>query len=225
MAADGANSTVCRRLGFVHRSTIGVASEIHIVQTGEALTSSDKAVFDFTSAGPMLQGYYWNFPATQPERQAVGLAIAQVIQQTQQRPQIPRLLGDYTSQSRTVGVIRSAPLRVFSPATPSQAPNVIFVGDALGCDALFDEGIGTAIETGILGPEQVVSALNADDLSLSRYAAAIDTSGTGRFLDQRLRLARAFYRDPQGWQLAVAGLVSRRLDRIPRHSGRVAPQR
>lgn len=83
---------------------------------------------------------------------------------------------------------------VFRADGPFSAPRILLVGDAIGVDGAFGEGIGPAMGQGAIAARAIVDAFESGDFSFRKYRASLLRSGVGISLKRRGALASLFYR-------------------------------
>ncbi len=118
--------------------------------------------FDFSEMARGAPGYYWRFDAQERGRPwvsrgfypAAGLSASAGLEALRRRL---RAHGVDADSVRPVAY----PARLFAPHAATACPGVLTAGDAAGVDPLFGEGIGQALEGGILAAECAVRALRA----------------------------------------------------------------
>ena len=200
VGADGSKGYVRRWLDARERPP-------HVARLLEFNTSADGsepeyvqsfARFDFRSTRDGLQGYYWDFPSVvkgQPSMNR-GLYDGRVASGRAKAKLIPILRG--TSQARGVNEgeieIKGHPIHWFSPRNTFAAPRTLLVGDALGAEPLFGEGIGIALGHSEVAAEALHEAFNDRSFDFSNYRRRVLTSYVGRYLTLRWAVARLLYR-------------------------------
>lgn len=92
------------------------------------------------------------------------------------------------------GALRKAwPIRHFDPRDKFSQPRMLLVGDALGSDPLFSEGISQALAGGRLAAEAIVDGFRRNDLSFATYRKRVLRSRSGRELRGYAKAARILY--------------------------------
>ena len=82
----------------------------------------------------------------------------------------------------------------FSPQNAFSAPHILLVGDAIGVDVLYGEGIAPALEYGRLAAEAIVDAGERNDFSFRNYRQRVLQSEMGKALRRRAAFAKTFFR-------------------------------
>lgn len=199
VAADGANSTVRRKLGFnepPHRISrlMEILTPENAEQTPEFVHST--AVFDFDCVPDGVQGYVWDFPSIIDGEPYLNRGIFDSRVHVDLRgnmrdalqtalTQRDRRLDDYQLQGH--------PERWFDHTAAFAAPGVLLVGDAAGVDPLFGEGISHALKYGALAAEELTAAFYHRDFSFDGYRERIMDSHLGRDLTLKVWLAKLAY--------------------------------
>jgi geranylgeranyl reductase family protein len=161
-----------------------IASEVRLLQIHVPLVDSDTS--------RILPGYGWVFPLSDVDANiGVGFMPAR---SDERRPNLRRLLTAFAeslrekdrrfAQMRQVGKLRGGPLWSGFDPQICVKDGVVFAGDAAGLvDPLTGEGIGAALESGMVAADTIANALSAPDLtyaSLSDYAETLQN----RYLDR-----------------------------------------
>jgi len=94
--------------------------------------------------------------------------------------------------------IQGHPIRWFEPSNPVAAPCVLLVGDAVGADPLFGEGISMALGFGQLAAKELVQAFSTSDFSFNGYKRRLVRSALGQTLFARWFIASIIY--PLKWR-------------------------
>jgi flavin-dependent dehydrogenase len=211
IAADGVWSPLRKALGVADEP--GYLGEWHAFRqyyTGVGPAAGDLWVWfepDF------LPGYAWSFPLP-GGRANVGFGVRRTAGDKVRgadlltRPHIAEILGD---GARPEGQPKAWPIpaRIGQSALTAGDGRVLFVGDAArATDPMTGEGIGQALDTGVLAAEAVLRAGHRSPASAAaRYESAVHRSLA---VDNRLAnaLSRALAR-PRGARAAVriAGLT------------------
>jgi flavin-dependent dehydrogenase len=213
VAADGATSTVRRKLGIY--DTDGVARLLRIMaevkKDHHHLWQDRTAVFDFSPILSNIRGYMWDFPTymSSSPRMNYGIFDSRIDSiPFKQRPH-GKLKHAFEAalDQRNVNIndskLRGHPVRWFRPDAEFSKPHVLLVGDAAGVDPLFAEGISFAMEYGEIAAEQICNALASKDYSFDSYREALLSHNLGKLLARRTFVARHLYqhRYPALWQL------------------------
>jgi menaquinone-9 beta-reductase len=152
-------------------------------------------LYDFSLMARGLRGYLWVFPV-HDDRINVGLM---------HYPSRP-LSGGELTQLLAEGLAglgikpaldetaRGWPAWGYQPGAQVAAPHLLVVGDAAGIDALTGEGIGVAMEHGLVAAREIVAALGGAGFAFAGYRRALRRAVVGRELALDRWLARMLYR-------------------------------
>lgn len=209
IAADGANSTVRRKLDL--RSTLGVARLLRVLAPLDAEQSrawqEGTALFNFSCIDQGVQGYMWEFPCYVNGAPHMNYGIFDSRthpQRAQQQPhgQLKRLFTAGLGASNVdldAVQLEGHPVRWFNPRAEFARPRVLLVGDAAGVDPLFAEGISYAMEYGALAADAVCDAFHQGDFAFRDYKERLLGSHLSRSLRRRSLVARNLYRQRHRW--------------------------
>ena len=95
--------------------------------------------------------------------------------------------------------IKGHPIRWFHPWNVFSIPRVLLVGDAVGADPLFGEGISMALGYGKLAAAELEVAFRVTEFSFNGYRRRLVRSALGRTLFTRWFIARIIYRFKWRW--------------------------
>jgi menaquinone-9 beta-reductase len=205
VGADGSNG-VTRRCIFP-RAAVHTARVLEVLTPAQASPNSERAqgtiaYFDFLPVPENIAGYIWDFP-TQVKGESMrcwGIYDTN-LQADEIRPPLRISLGEEMSRS---GVhlddyeIQGHPIRWFSPDNPMSAPRVLFVGDAVGADPLFGEGISFALGYGALAAQEIGRAYRQNEFSFKGYKSRVLRSPLGQALIARWVITYIIY--PLKWK-------------------------
>ncbi len=218
VAADGAKSTVRRKLGMQHTS--------HVARLLRIMTPLDPAndpawrdhnvIFDFSPVQRGIHGYIWHFPCYyngQPTMNR-GIFDSRLLQNhnkhhnghNSHKPTLKQALDDDLQQrqvDRQDVPLEGHPVRWFDPNAEFARPRVLLIGDAAGVDPLFAEGISYAMEYGQIATQMMTEAFASGDFAFSGYRERLLSHRLGKLLHRRTTIARALYRQdfPALWSL------------------------
>jgi menaquinone-9 beta-reductase len=200
IAADGANSTIRTKLGVSRRGRVMVAIELHvpIPEISIPKLTNNMAVLDLSLLTRGVPGYCWVFPAVPDSRLlSVGIFGAST---NEDGTRIKEAFGSWLT---TVGFDRQAfhaqshPILRYVPKAACSLRRVLFVGDALGADPLFGEGISSALALGTIAAQSTLRALRDQDTSFSSYEKSVRSSSIGSMMRRRHMIARRLYSHPK----------------------------
>ena len=225
VGADGSNG-ITRRCIFPNAPVytarvLEVITPVHNVVASEEKQSSGKpgitsgksrppndmqregiAYFDFFAVPNNIAGYVWDFP-TQVNGEAMrcwGIYDTNILA-GEKRPQLREPLAKEMSR---IGFdlddykIKGHPIRWFSPDNQMSAERVLLVGDAVGADPLFGEGISIALGYGALAAREIGEAFQRNDFSFNRFKGQVVRSALGQTLIARWIIAYIIY--PFKWK-------------------------
>ncbi len=197
VGADGAHSVVRRAIGGTKRSDF-----LHMlvlwVPPSDSSRSPEVAYFDFSIIARGIPGYIWDFPSQvydQPMR-CWGIGEVGLFARTP-RPHLRDLLVEEMQRhGYDLGNYRlyGEAAFPFSPRNDFSAPHILLVGDAIGLDVLYGEGMGPALGGGRIAAETIIEAFAKSDFSFRDYPRRFLGSKLGRALCRRVRMARNLYR-------------------------------
>lgn len=213
VGADGANSTVRRKLQLNH--TPGVARLLRVMTPVEPQHSNgwqqQTAVFDFSCVAAGIQGYVWDFPCFIDGRPFMnrGIFDSRIVPVPAAEREHGQLKQTFAAGLRRRKVdpngaqLEGHPVRWFNPQAEFARPRVLLAGDAAGVDPLFAEGISYAMAYGDVVAEAVGDAFDRGDFTFEGYRQRLVQHRLGKLLHRRTVVARNLYvnRFPHGWAL------------------------
>jgi flavin-dependent dehydrogenase len=202
IAADGANSTVRRRLGLNRAGRVIAAMELHAPPADISVSNLEEnmALLDMSLLNRGVPGYGWVFPAVAAgsRPRSVGILAAPF-----GRGVSTNLRDAYASWLATIGLdinafeAKAHPSLRYDPKAACSRHRVLLVGDAAGIDPLFGEGISSALAQGIIAAQSAFEALRDHDFSFSNYERRIRDSAVGSMMYRRHLVARRLYSHPK----------------------------
>ena len=160
------------------------------------------AYFEFSPVSDNIAGYIWDFPTQikgEPMR-CWGIYDTNILADGK-RPQLKQPLAQ---EMHRLGYdlndheIKGHPIRWFSPDNKISAPRVLLVGDAIGADPIFGEGISIALGYGKVAAREIYESLQVGEYSFSRYKRRVIRSALGQTLIARWVIAHIIY--PIKWR-------------------------
>jgi len=160
------------------------------------------AYFDFSPVPKDIAGYIWDFPTQvngQPMR-CWGIYDTNILASGKRSP----LKETLAAEMRRFGFdltdyeLKGHPIRWFDPFVHMSVPRVLLVGDAVGADPLFGEGISMALGYGKLAAAELVKAFSRADFSLAGYRMRVLLSPLGQTLCARWLISFIVY--PLKWK-------------------------
>jgi geranylgeranyl reductase family protein len=180
--ADGSHAPVTRRLGLAQWPP-----EIFAIRQYLAGDTGPAERLEIHFQRSLLPGYAWVFPMGEGR---VNVGIGTYTRRVRRgevplREMLSRFAADPTvtkerlAKAEPVGPMRSHPLRTRLDATRTHAERILVTGDAAGLvSPLSGEGIGPAMESGLLAATHVQSSFETGDFSasaLSAYSRALQS--------------------------------------------------
>ncbi len=200
VAADGSRSPVRQKLKWDQQ---GRMSRLLEVLTPEATSKRPEfgegiAIFDFSSMGAGLQGYYWDFPSLVQGRPFMNRGVFD----SRARPERPLaplkeiLRSAMAQRARNLDdyPLKGHPIHWFDQRGSFSRPGVLLVGDAAGTDPLLGEGIAFALGYGEVAAAEIIEAFQRQDFSLTGYRRRILNHYLLSQLAARSWIARQVYR-------------------------------
>ncbi len=155
------------------------------------------AYFDFFPVPNNIAGYTWDFPTQvngKPMR-CWGVYDTNLLAD-QKRPALKEPL---VEEMKRHGFdlndyeIKGHPIRWYSPWNKMSAPRVILVGDAIGADPLFGEGISIALGYGVIAAQEIAESYQRGEFSFNRFKRRFVRSGLGQTLFARWLITQVIY--------------------------------
>lgn len=161
------------------------------------------AFFDFFPVPNNIAGYVWDFP-TQVKGTPMrcwGIYDTNLLAD-QKRPALKEPLAE---EMQRMGFdlkdyeIKGHPIRWYSPENKAAIPRVLLVGDAVGADAIFGEGISMALGYGNIAAQEIAESYQRNEFSFRRYKRRLAWSGLGQTLFARWLIAQIIYTFKWRW--------------------------
>jgi len=207
VGADGSNG-VTRRCIFP-RASVHTARVLEIITplkggltAVEASHNNNQAYFDFSPIPDNIAGYVWDFP-TQVNGEAMrcwGIYDTNILA-NEKRPQLKEPLAE---EMQRLGFnlddyeVKGHPIRWFSPENQMSVPRVLLVGDTVGADPIFGEGISIALGFGVSAARELKESFQRGEFSFRRYKRRVMWSALGQTLIARWIIAYIVY--PLKWR-------------------------
>ena len=206
IAADGANSTLAKLLGFVEAKQTVAAS----LQVPGELSDRRKvtAFFDF---GSLKNGFMWCFP----KADGYSFSAAYVRNPKGKADELKKQLYKYAELFGTdpsQGEYIEHPLNLWESNRPLHSDRALLVGEAAGMvDPLIGEGIRPALYTGVQAATAIDKAISGDANALAGYSETVNQEW-GVNLSKADFLAGLFFKAPKiaykmGVKRPAAGLL------------------
>jgi len=119
----------------------------------------------------------------------------------EKRPQLKELLAQEMARrgfDLNDNEIKGHPIRWFSPQNKMSAPRVLLVGDAVGADPIFGEGISIALGYGAVAARAISESIQRNEFSFNGYKPRVVRSALGQALLARWVIAYIIY--PLKWK-------------------------
>lgn len=169
------------------------------------------AYFDFLPVPQNISGYVWDFPTQvsgEPMR-CWGIYDTNILA-NKKRPQLKEPLAKEMSRlgfDLNDYEIKGYPIRWFSPKNEMSVPRVLLVGDTVGADPLFGEGISIALGYGAVAASVICDAFQRSDFSFRDYRRRVLRSPLGQTLLARWLAAYIVYLIKWKWFQILAWRV------------------
>ena len=156
-----------------------------------------QAFFEFSPVSDNIAGYIWDFP-TQVKGEPMrcwGIYDTNILA-SGKRPQLKEPLAD---EMKRFGFdlndyeIKGHPIRWFSPENKMSVPRVLLVGDAVGADPIFGEGISIALGYGRLAAQEISESIQHNEFSFRRFKRRVVRSALGQALIARWIITHIIY--------------------------------
>jgi len=190
-------------------TTVKNSSQLHKeIASGKNAPRNDSqlregvAFFDFFPVPDNIAGYVWDFPTQVrgvPMR-CWGIYDTNILA-SKKRPQLKESLAQEMSR---LGLdlnqyeIKGHPIRWFSPENQMSVPCVLLVGDAVGADPIFGEGISIALGYGAIAAHEISESFQRREFSFRGYRSRVLRSALGQTLIARWIITFLIY--PMKWR-------------------------
>ena len=167
-----------------------------------AVHNNKTAFFEFSPVPNNIAGYIWDFP-TQVNGESMrcwGIYDTNILSDGK-RPQLKEPLAQEMSRlgfDLNDHDLKGHPIRWFSPQNKISVPRVLLVGDAVGADPVFGEGISIALGYGALAADKIQESIQRGEFSFNGYRRRIVGSALGQTLIARWIIAYIIY--PIKWR-------------------------
>ncbi|HNK63039.1 MAG TPA: NAD(P)/FAD-dependent oxidoreductase [Anaerolineales bacterium] len=209
VGADGSNG-ITRRCIFPHDSvyTARVLEVLTPIPTSLKSNETKRsregiAFFDFFPVPNNIAGYVWDFP-TQVKGTPMrcwGVYDTNLLAD-QKRPALKEPLAEEMQRhgfDLNDHEIKGHPIRWFSPENKMSVPRVLLVGDAVGADAIFGEGISMALGYGAVAAKEIAESFQRGKFSFRGYKHRVMRSGLGQTLFARWVITQVIYTFKWRW--------------------------
>lgn len=207
VGADGSNG-ITRRSIFPNEPiytarVLEVLTPVSPVSSGSTTPRNQTALFDFFPVPDNIAGYVWDFPTQIKgmEMRCWGIYDTNLLA-SQKRPALKDPLAKEMQRhgfDLNEYEIKGHPIRWYSPGNKASVSRVLLVGDAVGADVIFGEGISMALGYGNLAAKEIADSFQRGDFSFRRYKRRLERSGLGQTLFARWLIAQIIYNLKWRW--------------------------
>ncbi|MFN8411193.1 MAG: NAD(P)/FAD-dependent oxidoreductase [Anaerolineales bacterium] len=160
------------------------------------------AFFDFFPVPENIAGYVWDFPSQQNGQlmRCWGVYDTNILA-NEKRPALKEPLAEEMKlHGYDLGEyeVKGHPIRWYTPWNTPSVPHVILVGDAVGADSIFGEGISIALGYGAVAAREIAESFQQGDFSFRGYKRRLGRSGLGQTLFARWIITYIVY--PIKWK-------------------------
>ena len=231
VGADGSKGITRRIAGNTGRKQPGFTARlletISPTHEREEVFTEKYALFDFSQVNADLQGYTWIFPAKLNDTPHLNQGIYDArYAPTRPKASLMALLQKTfrrNSQDAPQPKIEGHPIHLFTPLNHFAKPRLLLVGDAVGADPLFGEGIGPALAFGKIAAATIQDALRRQNFAFKNYRWKVLRSYLGGYLLSRWYGAWWGYRfSGQKWFMIMMWSIGRLLTWQPQKQNQVS---
>ena len=200
VGADGSNG-ITRRCIFPNAS-VYTARVLEVITPSLPAGRWGQAYFEFSPVPNNIAGYIWDFP-TQVNGEAMrcwGIYDTNLLA-GEKRPPLKEPLAEEMSRfgfNLDDYELKGHPIRWFSPENQMSVPRVLLVGDAVGADPIFGEGISIALGYGTVAARELSESFQRNEFSFRRYKRRVVRSALGQTLIARWIITYIIY--PLKWR-------------------------
>ncbi|MBL8063487.1 MAG: NAD(P)/FAD-dependent oxidoreductase [Anaerolineales bacterium] len=161
------------------------------------------AFFDFFPVPDNIAGYVWDFP-TQVKGTPMrcwGVYDTNLLAD-QKRPPLKEPLAEEMKRhgfDLNEFEIKGHPIRWYNPQNKISIPRVLLVGDTVGADAIFGEGISMALGYGNIAAREIAESFRRGEFSFRGYRHRLARSGLGQTLFVRWLITQVIYTFKWRW--------------------------
>jgi menaquinone-9 beta-reductase len=191
VGADGVSGVTRRIAGFPRNELRAQVCELDTEGVAIDLPR-DTVVFDFERLD--LNGYCWDFPTLVAGKELVcrGAYVIHTMGHDSPKARIDQYLRD-RGLSLANYKLKQFAERGFEPGAEMSKPRVLLAGEAAGIDIATGEGIGQAIEYGMLAGSYLADAFARDNFLFSTWQQTVMRRHLGKQLRIRHLCYRVFY--------------------------------
>lgn len=196
IGADGSNG--------ITRKSIFPNEPIHTARVLEVITplaenthKHNHAYFDFFPVPNNIAGYTWDFPTiiNGEAMRCWGIYDTNILA-NQTRPSLQEPLAEEMKRhgfNLKEYELKGHPIRWYNPNNKVSVPHVLLVGDAVGADSIFGEGISIALGYGIIAAQEIAVSFQRGEFSFRGYKRRLTRSALGQNLFARWVLTYIIY--------------------------------
>ncbi len=160
------------------------------------------AYFDFFPVPDNIAGYTWDFPTqVNGERMRCWGIYDTNLLASDPRPALKELLSQELARhgfDLDSVELKGHPIRWFSPENKMSVPRVLLVGDTVGADPIFGEGISIALGYGTIAAREIGESFQRNEFFFKGYKQRVMRSSLGQTLFARWFLTQLVY--PLKWR-------------------------
>jgi len=198
VGADGAHSVVRKSIAPHQRVPYSRTLVLWVPLRSESSSHApEDAYFDFTCLREGMPGYIWDFPILVHGQPMRCWGIGDVnLDSRRTRPLRALLAQEMARHGYRLEdyPFYGASFPHFGTRNVFSAPHILLVGDAIGVDILYGEGIAPALGYGQLAAQSIVDAFARGDFSFRDYRERVLRSPLGRVLRRRALVANLIFR-------------------------------
>jgi menaquinone-9 beta-reductase len=218
VGADGSNGVT--RRSILPNETVNTARLLEVItpthphlapppssekmgEDGRGSGREGAAFFDFFPVPDNIAGYVWDFPTLvdgEPMR-CWGIYDTNILADNTR----PALKEPLAREMKRYGFdlddyeVKGHPIRWYNPLNTVSVPRVLLVGDAVGADSIFGEGISIALGYGAIAAQEISESFRRRDFSFRGYKRRLALSGLGQTLFARWAFTYVIYSIKWKW--------------------------
>ena len=209
VGADGSNG-ITRRC-ILSNEPVSTARVLEVITPTQPSPKSNGfwggregvAYFEFWPVPDNIAGYVWDFPTQlngEPMR-CWGIYDTNVLAD-HSRPALKEPLAQEMNQhgfELDNYEIKGYPIRWYTPWNTASVPRVLLVGDSVGADPLFGEGISIALGYGLVAAHEISESFRRNEFSFNGYRRRLARSALGQALFARWVITHIVYTMKWKW--------------------------
>jgi len=199
VGADGVGAVLRRSSGFGRGRPLARLwmIEVPVDPNAAEVFREQILLMDLSYMRRGLKGYYWEFPCYINGQPYVSHGLIDTNSDMASRVSGKEMLGQILAERNvsTGGAkMKLFPVRHFDPKDTFAQPRMLLVGDAMGTDSLFSEGMSQGLASGRLAAQAISHAFRQDDFSFAGYGKSICNSRLGLELRAYRIVAKYFHK-------------------------------